>query len=175
MIDGVWPAWNGTRLICGGCGRTAPPLERAEAVTLLEDLTDRYLRRAAEARAVADPAVEGLLIVAGAQIAHRWSGLDAYLGDRVPLDSPLEGPLPGQTEAALVDAAARLAWTITTVADHRWRDRSAAGLVPAELAWTVLHDALHAVEDIELGLTPLGRAQRAPTTSRATALVDSSS
>jgi hypothetical protein len=43
VIDGIWPAWSGTRLICGGCGRTAPNIDQATAIAAIEELTGGLL------------------------------------------------------------------------------------------------------------------------------------
>jgi hypothetical protein len=180
VIDEMWPAWNGTRLICGGCGRSAPPIDRAAAIEMIEDLTDRLLRVCIDGRVAPASALDTVLTVATAQVRRTLSGLDTYLRDRSPLGGPLRTGSPGPAVVTpslgdpnpsgppgLFDGAARLAWTITTMTDPGWRDRATGdGVCPAELVWTALHNAVHAVEDVELCLP---RAEGAASVMMATA------
>jgi hypothetical protein len=172
VIDEMWPAWNGTRLICGGCGRSAPPIDREAAIEMIEDLTDRLLRLWTDGRVAPAWALDTVLAVATAQVRRTLSSLDTHLRGLSPLSglvrtrSPgpaavtpsLGGPNPAG-RSGMLDGAARLAWTITAMADSDWRDRSTGdGVCPAELVWTALHNAVHAVEDVELCLPPAEEA-----------------
>jgi hypothetical protein len=173
-------------LICGGCGRGALLIDRGTAVEVIEDLTGRLVRLSTDVRVVPGSAVDTLLTLATAQVCRTLTGLDAHLGDLSPFDGSLRPRPPTSAEvtapsvgdptptgrSGLLDCAARLAWTISTLGDQCWRDRSTVdGVCPAELVWTALHDATHAVEDVELCVPPAKGGNPATTAPSRSALV----
>lgn len=158
---------NEATLICDGCGRAAEPIERAVAIAIVQQVVDGFvgLKRADGAEGT-DPFWK--VADAAHRAASAMNAIDGQLrrlsilggparelGDRIP---PLASCTARFPNSSLVESAARLGWTLKTLADVCWYHPSAIeGFCPAEMTWIALHRATHFLEDARL-LAENGRA-----------------
>jgi hypothetical protein len=119
MIDGIWPAWSGTRPVCAGCGHTVPAFSRLTALDAIDDLTERLTKLST---AVADSRDRKLVpwTAATKRLSHTLAALNSHLEELSALGGSSDRHQLPTSTADPCEGLAQLRWNITTLNDLSW-------------------------------------------------------
>jgi hypothetical protein len=155
MIDGIWPAWRGTKPLCAGCGHTVPAFNRSTALQSIEELTSRMTQLSASIADADRVALQVPWIWTTKRLSRTLEVLNTYFDDSSALASSYHPEYHHQPEkpvnAGPYGSFAQLKWNISAMSDLSWDWPARVGdPSPAELTWVALHSILHDLEDLEL-------------------------